>query len=170
MLPERIVTLRKLANDATIECSDELTELLQAFESAQQEIADLKRGGVVVPENIAVVPHDGLLLIGSSKARQERRNVVGAYFDRLGNLQEIREGSLYDHQLQSLPRLARTIPADRVLGEGEEKILTKELALLRELAGYHMTTNLGISLALADLKALRAQPAQEPTTNETRTK
>ena len=88
---------------------------------------------VVVPENIAVVPHDGLLLIGSSKARQERHNVVGAYFDRLGNLQEIREGSLYDRQLQSLPRLARAIPADRVLGEGMVAVPREELHQLRGL-------------------------------------
>lgn len=113
---------------------------------------------VEVAEDVKIIPHDGLMLIGSDKARQERHNVVGAYFDRLGNLQEIRQGSLYDIHLQR-------IPASKVLQPGMVQVDRGVIELA--IQWYHAVQDLNPAFldpedvaAYERIKILRSQAGE----------
>ena len=138
----------------------DVLELLDALESAQKEIADLKRGGVVVPEWNANA--FALACVAS-----------GTYAD--GDLRAaIRNAEVgYNFAISRL----RTIPADRVLGEGEVAVDRGWRDLVGQL---HMTAidfvneaDPGMLRAAAPMvravaalrsrsNALRAQLTQEP--------
>ena len=85
---------------------DALSKILDAIEAAQAEIADLKRGGVVVPELPA---ETALALIAIDWPNRT--------IDIIATARNIREW---------FRKSARTIPADRVLGEGEVAQPTQE--------------------------------------------
>ncbi len=104
MTPERIAEINSIACNLDREnpAYGVLNEALDALESAQQEIADLKRGGAVVPEWNANA--FALACVAS-----------GTYAD--GDLRAaIRNAEVgYNFAASRL----RTIPADRELREGE---------------------------------------------------
>ena len=80
------------------------TEMLEAAEEARDTI---------------ILPHDGLILLGSRQAfADESRNVVGIYIDRLGNPQRIFRGSIYGSHLRNAmerptPPSAEPAPANQ---------------------------------------------------------
>ena len=149
MTPERIAEFRDaIANHPHFGIGgDALSKILDALEATQAEIADLKRGGVVVPELLAETT---LALIAIDWPNRT--------IDIIATARNIREW---------FRNSARTIPADRVLGEEEARIGMNELQMLRCFAGRRMSEREYDRLeAVRDAheEALRAQPAQEPTT------
>lgn len=114
MTPERIVELRKRYDGRIYggQTETDVRDLLDALESAQKEIADLKRGGVVVPELTAA---DLFGSIGQIPAKATWGEIVGAINGFVQN------------------RL-RTIPADRELGEGQVAV---DRELIEEI-GEHL--------------------------------
>lgn len=132
-------------------------ECLDALEAAQQEIADLKRGGVVVPE----LTEDEEIAAVSHYALKEEWPDDGVSDDLMSYVcWGLRIGMRYQSS-----RL-RTVPADRVLGE--VAVDREELYLLRQLeSGWREPYDLSAgerARIITRLDALRAQPTQEPTT------
>ena len=121
MTPERIAEFRDaIANHPHFGIGgDALSKILDALEATQAEIADLKRGGVVVPELLAETT---LALIAIDWPNRT--------IDIIATARNIREW---------FRNSARTIPADRVLGEEEARIGMNELQMLRCFAGRRMS-------------------------------
>ena len=93
--------------------------LADAILGLRAQIADLKRGGVVVPELLAETT---LALIAIDWPNRT--------IDIIATARNIREW---------FRNSARTIPADRVLGEEEARIGMNELQMLRCFAGRRMS-------------------------------
>ena len=165
MTPERIAELRELNQvyGETWFFHPTLGELLDALESAQQEIADLKRGGVVVPE--PSIDDDEAIL---------KSLPAGYEFDD-GPIPLIHAAVAWARER------SRPIPADRVLGEGMVAASQAYIDALENAANQFCgacrekpTCSLGIMaigkgcgawrLDAQRINALRAQPTQEPTT------
>ena len=153
MTPERIAEINRIACNLDREnpAYGALNEALDALEAAQQEIADLKRGGVVVPDD-------------DRPSREFLENYVEGFDpgERSAALFGWREGRRHLREHSS------AIPADRVLGEGKVAVDREELCLLRQLeSGWREPYDLSAgerARIIARLDALRAQPTQEPTT------
>lgn len=112
------------------------------LDAARAEIADLKRGGVVVPELLAETT---LALIAIDWPNRT--------IDIIATARNIREW---------FRKSARTIPADRVLGEGDRVVGREEwmyLAALERYARKHGPES--IQDVIGCLDHLRAQPTQE---------
>ena len=139
------------ARDAEIaKMQEQFRDYIERSESdameLRKEIADLKRGGVVVPELPA---ETALALIAIDWPNRT--------IDIIATARNIREW---------FRKSARTIPADRVLGEGEVAVSMGELRMLRDFAGRRMSEREHDRLEAcrdAHEDALRAQPTQEPT-------
>jgi hypothetical protein len=114
----------------------------------ENQIADLKRGGVVVPEY------------------PENSFDVRMAVQKAGGMADFDQG-VFRAGWEFLASRLRTIPADRELGEGEARIGMNELRMLRDFAGRRMSEREHDRLeAVRDAHedALRAQPTQEPAT------
>ena len=140
---------------------DALSKILDAIEAAQAEIADLKRGGVVVPES-------GLLpcpFCGGSPVSQPwhgggpRKTMVCCENEECHSSPSVTEETPEEASRNWNMRAGlRPIPADREL-----------MRLVDELIRWHGLRPLDKrpdhAAALVEaIKALRAQPTQEPAT------
>ena len=115
----------------------------------RSEIADLKRGGVVVPditdedfESVSVLMQENGIGYHDSENDSFRRIVASTW--------AYAQGAFVD-----LSRL-RTIPADRVLGDGMVAVGRERLSPLTEIEGYVLVLRPGAKLAIQDLDAIRA--------------
>mgnify|MGYP003592881845 CR=1 FL=1 len=126
--------------------------LADAILGLRAQIADLKRGGVVVPELLAETT---LALIAIDWPNRT--------IDIIATARNIREW---------FRNSARTIPADRVLGDGMVAVDATRLEALESIAAKIEALALGqdgrawtpLHYREFARNALRAQPTQEPTT------
>lgn len=153
---EAITRADLAAKDAEIEALRDEVRLTNEHEhaimvelsTARNEIADLKRGGVVVPE----LTEDALdIACGPALGPMYGPDAV-VYGVRMAR----REG--YKKAWKDLASRLRTIPADREL-----------MRLVDELIRWHGLRPLDkrpdhAAALVGAIKAIRAQPAQEPTT------
>lgn len=132
------------------------------LEAAQQEIADLKRGGVMVPE----WPLDG---------HDDRLDEIRCW--KGDPIRGVVEWNAINRTVAWMRSRLRTIPADRVLGEGDAKVSAKaieqasktldSLVVTSWARGDHeekMVTELCAAFRPIACAATCAQPTQEPTT------
>ncbi len=159
-LASEVVRLRGAITDALRPLYEGGHIYAKPLEEVIRGSADLKRGGVVVPditdedfESVSVLMQENGIGCHDSENDSFRRIVASTW--------AYAQGAFVD-----LSRL-RTIPADRVLGEGEARIGMNELRMLRDFAGRRMSEREHDRLeAVRDAHedALRAKPIQEPTT------
>lgn len=146
--------------------SDKLRADLAARDA---EIADLKRGVVVVPDDTFMLLLD--TQEGKTPCISINSKKIGVGYDLVsGSIDghfSRRSYNITPYMRHCLDTIGiRTIPADRVLGEGEARIGMNELQMLRGFAGRRMSEREYDRLeAVRDAheEALRAQPTQEPT-------
>lgn len=145
--------LDQMIADALAQSPDTVVhQLASEVVRLRAEIADLKRGGVVVPELTEL---------------SEEPVVVEDFADNGAHSQ----WRLVDRSTGETlwEEATRTIPADRVLGEWEGKISREDAALAVEWCHAVQDLNPGYleerdHTACKRFEALRAQPTQEPTT------
>ncbi len=142
MTPERIAEIRLMPHDNW----RIIHELLDAIEAAQQEIADLKRGGAVVPD----IPADRVL----GEALADLENAVRFLAKQESSLFEIRGKAI------------------RLLAQGEieaaKDLITMKWPIIQGLRNQLDIAEVGKQAC--DIKRvrpaidhmLRAQPTQEP--------
>ena len=171
MAPERIAEFRDaIANHPHFGIGgDALSKILDALEAAQQEIADLKRGGVVVPDDTFMLHLD---------TQEEKTPRISINSKKIGVGYDLVSGSIdghfsrraYDitpymrHCLDTIG--IHPIPANRVLGEGKVAVDREVLELLlRECEDVLDRYASGCQIQAGELRraldALRAQATQE---------
>lgn len=144
--------------------------LADAILGLRAQIADLKRGGVVVSDDTFMLHLDTQegktpCISINSKKRGCGYDLVSGSIDGHFSRRSYNITPYMRHCLDTIG--IRTIPADRVLGEGEARIGMNELQMLRCFAGRRMSEREYDRLeAVRDAheEALRAQLAQEPAT------